>query len=157
MGIAGGWFGVQNRCWVLSKAAVQRLFPLFESRCLFMAGNPRQPRGFGAAGARFWKETIATFDFSEESGKLLILEHACKVTDVIAQLEKAASSAPLTCLGSARQTQIHPLISEIRFQRGLLAQLVTKLGLPETEEAAQERAENLTRVRRKAARLRLAL
>ncbi len=121
-----------------------------------MSSNPRQPRGFGAAGARFWKETVGTFDFSEESGKLLMLEHACRVTDVIAQLEKAAASAPLTVLGSARQTTINPLISEIRFQRGLLAQLVAKLGLPETEEAAQERAEQLTRVRRKAAKLRLA-
>lgn len=121
-----------------------------------MSGNPRQPRGLGAAGKRFWTSSVQVFDFSEESGKLLILEHACKVTDVIAELERAAAKAPLTCLGSARQTQIHPLISEIRFQRGLLAQLVTKLGLPETEEAAQERAEHLTRVRRKAARLRLA-
>jgi hypothetical protein len=121
-----------------------------------MTNNPRQPRGLQAAGERFWKRTVATFDFAEESGKLLLLEHCCKVADVIAELEKAAAKAPMTCLGSARQTTIHPLISEIRFQRGLLGQLVAKLGLPETDEAAQERAEQLSRVRRKAAHLRVA-
>lgn len=120
-----------------------------------MSSNPRQPRGLGAAGARFWKETVAVFDFSEESGKLLMLEHACRVTDVIAALEKAAAGAPLTVLGSARQQTINPLISEIRFQRGLLAQLVAKLGLPETDEDRQERDEKLSRVRRKAAKLRV--
>jgi len=120
-----------------------------------------QPDGLGPAGEKFWVQTVTAFDFGSdedfvESGKLLLLEQAAKVCDVIAALELAASDAPLTVLGSARQQTINPLISEVRFQRGLLAQLVSKLGLPETEAEARQRAEKLSATRSRVAKLRLA-
>jgi hypothetical protein len=53
--------------------------------------------------------------------------HACRVSDLIAELERAAAKEPLTVRGSAGQKVIQPLISEIRFQRGLLARLLARL------------------------------
>lgn len=61
---------------------------------------------------------------STSRAKLEILAHACRVSDTVAGLERAAAKEPLTVRGSAGQKVIQPLISEIRFQRGLLAQLL---------------------------------
>ncbi|MBA8960132.1 hypothetical protein JOJ86_003423 [Rhodococcus percolatus] len=87
-----------------------------------------------------------------EPHKIEILTQACKVTDKIAELEAAQKGQPLTVLGSARQLTIHPLIAEVRFQRGLLAQLLGKLGLPDTDEALEAKAEKISQTRRKAAK-----
>jgi hypothetical protein len=67
---------------------------------------------------------IVEFELDDEPHKVEILTHACRVTDTIVELEKAAKKEPLTVRGSAGQKVIQPLISEIRFQRGLLAQLL---------------------------------
>jgi hypothetical protein len=36
------------------------------------------------------------FDFSEEPGKVHLLTQACRVADIIAELDDAADEAPLT-------------------------------------------------------------
>ncbi|MDV6246875.1 hypothetical protein [Rhodococcus opacus] len=113
--------------------------------------KPRMPRGLGSAGQKLWRTTLDEFELEAEPHKLEILTQACRVTDKIAELESAQKGQPLTVLGSARQLTIHPLIAEVRFQRGLLAQLLGKLGLPESEEVEAQKAENLTATRRKAA------
>ncbi|QNR39681.2 hypothetical protein BJP76_19290 [Mycobacterium avium subsp. hominissuis] len=65
--------------------------------------------------------------------KLECLTHACRVADTISQLERAAAKEPLVVLGSARQKTINPLISEVRFQRGLLVSLLSKLNFADEE------------------------
>jgi hypothetical protein len=87
----------------------------------------RKPRGLKAAGARLWETVMDEYDLDAEPHKLEILQHACRVADVIAKLERAAENEPLIVLGSARQKTIHPLIAEVRFQRGLQAQLLARL------------------------------
>lgn len=89
--------------------------------------RPRKPRGLGAAGSRLWERVLETYDLDEYPEKLECLEHACRVADVIAELEREAGKQPLIVLGSARQKTINPLISETRFQRGLLVSLLSKL------------------------------
>lgn len=93
------------------------------------------------------------FDLEAEPHKVEILSHACRVTDRIAELESAQRSEPLTVLGSARQLTIHPLIAEARFQRGLLAQLLSKLGLPDTDEQIEAKREAVSAVRGDAAKV----
>ncbi|MDJ0400881.1 hypothetical protein [Rhodococcus rhodochrous] len=97
--------------------------------------KPYKPRGLGTAGTRLWETTIDQYQLEDEPHKLELLTQACKVSDKIAELEKAQEGQPLTVLGSARQVTIHPLISEVRFQRGTLATLLGKLGLPDAEES----------------------
>lgn len=91
-----------------------------------------------------------------EPQKVEIQTHACRVTDKIAELDRAQRSEPLTVLGLARQLTIHPLIAEVRFQRSLLAQLLGKLALPDTDEQIEAKREAVSAVRRatsKAAKL----
>jgi hypothetical protein len=83
-----------------------------------------------------------------------ILAQACRVADIAAELDEAADQAPLTVRGSQNQPVINPLIAEARFQRGLLAQLIGRLGLPDTEEEQAEQAESLSRKRADAGRQR---
>ncbi|GAB3228761.1 hypothetical protein [Mycolicibacterium hippocampi] len=109
-------------------------------------------------GQKLWRTVTDEFDLENEPHKVALLTQACRVADRIHQLETAAAKEPLTVLGSAQQKVIHPLISEVRFQRGLLAQLLGRLGLPDTDEAIADKAEKLLQTRRRAtksARLRV--
>lgn len=85
------------------------------------------PKGLGYQGQKLWKSIVNEFDLAVEPHKLRMLFDACKTADLIDQLEKGMAGEPLTVLGSARQRTIHPLVSELRFARGLLAQLLARL------------------------------
>ena len=80
------------------------------------------------------------FDFTDEPHKVHILTQACRVADVVAELHEAADEAPLTVKGSMGQQAISPFIAEARAQRALLAQLLSRLGLPDTDEESQAKA-----------------
>lgn len=95
---------------------------------------PKAPKGLGSAGNALWRSVLTDYWMDGESHKLSILEEACRVKDRISELEAAMAGEPLTVLGSARQLTIHPLIAEVRSQRGLLAGLVKSLQLPDGEE-----------------------
>ncbi len=94
----------------------------------------RKPRGLKASGSRLWETVNEEYELEYEPAKLEILAHACRVSDAIAGLERAAAKEPLTVRGSAGQKVIQPLISEIRFQRGLLAQLLARLNFEGQED-----------------------
>lgn len=94
----------------------------------------RVPAGLDAAGKKLWKSVTEVFDFTEEPGKVQVLAQACRVADVIAELDDAADEAPLTVKGSMGQQVISPFIAEARAQRALLAQLLGKLGLPDNDD-----------------------
>jgi hypothetical protein len=112
----------------------------------------RSPAGLGAAGGKLWRSTVEVFDFTDEPHKLQILTQACRVADIVAELDEAADEAPLTVKGSMGQVVISPFIAEARAQRALLAQLIGRLGLPDTDEVQAEQAAKLSRTRRHAAR-----
>ena len=57
----------------------------------------------------------SVFDFRAEPHLLAILEQACRTRDEIDRLEVGMDDQPYTVLGSARQVQVHPLVSEARF------------------------------------------
>nr|QNR39436.1 hypothetical protein BJP76_07375 [Mycobacterium avium subsp. hominissuis] len=107
----------------------------------------RKPTGLGTAGSKLWRTVTDTFDFEDEPAKVHILEQACRVADIVAELDEAANEAPLTVRGSMGQPVISPFIAEARAQRALLAQLVGRLGLPDNDED-----DNLSARRIKAAR-----
>jgi hypothetical protein len=111
----------------------------------------RAPAGLGLAGGRLWRSTVEVFDFTDEPHKVHILTQACRVADVVAELDEAAEEAPLTVKGSMGQQVISPFIAEARAQRALLAQLLGRLGLPDTDEESQVKAERLSRTRRRSA------
>lgn len=109
---------------------------------------------FGPAGARLVESITATFDFSEEPGKLAILARAARTADTIAALEAEAATQSLTAKGSMNQVVINPLIAEARAQTSLLDKLLKSLGLPESDEETAAKAEQRQRRAKKAAQTR---
>jgi hypothetical protein len=109
------------------------------------------PKGYKAAGQKLWRTVNAIFELDEEPHKVELLTQACRVADIVAELDRAAVKAPLTVRGSAGQQVISPQLAEARFQRGLLATLLGRLGLPDTDEAVADKAEKLSQTRRRAA------
>ena len=109
---------------------------------------------FGPAGTRLVETITTTFDFSEEPGKLAILERAARTADTIAALEAEAATQSLTAKGSMGQAVINPLVAEARAQTSLLDKLLKSLGLPDTDEATAEKAEQRRRQAKKAAQTR---
>lgn len=109
---------------------------------------------FGPAGARLVESITATFDFSEEPGKLAILARAARTADTIAALEAEAATQSLTAKGSMGQAVINPLVAEARAQTSLLDKLLKSLGLPDSDEDTAAKAEQRQRQARKAAQTR---
>jgi hypothetical protein len=112
----------------------------------------RSPAGLAPAGKKLWRSTVDVFDLTDEPHKVQILTDACRVADIVAELDDAAAEAPLTVKGSMGQPVISPYIAEARAQRALLAQLLDRLGLPDTDDESQAKAEQLSRTRRRSAK-----
>jgi predicted aminopeptidase len=117
-----------------------------------MATRLRVPNGLGAEGRKLWKDIVGEFDFEGEPHKRRVLFDACAVADMVQRLSEAATEAPLTTLGSQRQEVAHPVHTQLLAAREQLARMLGRLSLPETDEALAEKAEKLSRTRRKAAR-----
>ena len=83
-----------------------------------------------------------------------VLTQACRVADIIAELDKHAAEAPLTVKGTQGQPVIQPTLSQARFQRALLAQLLGRLGLPDNDEEADDPKTRRRNAARKAAKAR---
>lgn len=115
---------------------------------------PSPPEELGDAGTDLWIRVNQEFDMTGEPGKLAILEQACRTVDQIEELERAREQAPLTAKGSAGQLVIHPLIQEVRQQRGSLNSLMKSLGLPETDEETAAKAERRSKAGKTAAKAR---
>lgn len=112
------------------------------------------PEGLGEAGLDLWTSITTTFDFTDEPGKLALLERAARTSDQIHRLEAEAADAPMTAKGSMGQLVIHPFIAEIRSQTTVLNTLLKSLGLPESDEETAERAARRSRAGRTAAQAR---
>lgn len=95
----------------------------------------RKPAGLGAAGGALWRSVVgystdgATVEFRPD--EVAILVTACRTADTVAAIERALVGEPLTVEGSAGQQVLNPLVSEVRFQRAALAQLLGRLRLPD--------------------------
>lgn len=115
---------------------------------------PASPEHLGEAGTDLWIRVNTEFDMSQEPQKQAILEQSCRTVDQIALLEEAREQAPMTAKGSAGQLVIHPLIAEIRQQRGSLNTLMKSLGLPDSDEDTLDRAARRSEAGKKAAKAR---
>lgn len=89
------------------------------------------PRGLKAHGRSLWRRITGDFELRED--EITVLEAACRTFDTIARLDAELVDAPLTVPGSAGQLREHPLLSEVRQQRALLARLLHQLHLPDSE------------------------
>ena len=86
--------------------------------------------------------------------ELIVLENAAKTIDLVAKLDLAMADQPLVVPGSQGQLREHPLLSEQRQQRALLARLLAQLKLPESDELDAFRGQQRQDSARSAARAR---
>ena len=91
----------------------------------------RMPNGLGYQGQKLWKAVTGEYNICNAPHKQRILQDACETADLIDEMKKGQRGEPLTVKGSQQQPVIHPLISELRFARALLAQLLARLNFEE--------------------------
>lgn len=94
----------------------------------------RVPAGLQKPGKALWRRITSEFDLQNDPDKAELLFQACKTADQIAELDEAATEAPLTVKGSMGQPVISPFIAEARVQRALLAQLLARMNFAESGE-----------------------
>jgi len=118
------------------------------------ARKPSQPPGLAAAGRALWRAVVGAYVLRAD--EVALLTHAARTADIVAGIEAELAGAPLMVAGSQGQERAHPLLTEIRGQRALLAGLLKQLGLPDaTVVAAGPAAPSEASARaRKAARAR---
>lgn len=114
--------------------------------------EPTIPEGLGKAGVTLWNSLHEEIEFGAH--ELRMVEDACRVADVIARLDEASLNSELVVKGSTGQPVISPTIAEARNQRSLLANLLSKLKVPMSEEKEQKQALSRSEQARKAANAR---
>jgi hypothetical protein len=93
----------------------------------------KPPSGLRAGGKALWLAVAGPFILTP--AELSMLAEACRTTDELARLEKAARELPsLITTGSTGQDRMHPILGEIRAHRMLLERLTTALNLPDDLE-----------------------
>lgn len=96
--------------------------------------KPGAPSGLGSAGKKVWSGIVSVYDLRPD--ELATLEDACRLTDMIDELDKAwkQDGSPLTTKGSMGQLVAHPMVSEIRVHRMARNALWRQLKLPDSPE-----------------------
>jgi phage terminase small subunit len=94
---------------------------------------PRPPDGLDASGRRLWRAIVKEFDPSP--AELELLRQACRVLDVLDQLDEVAA-AEGAVIDSPQGRKAHPAVVEGRQQRLAFGRLLAALGLDEADEAA---------------------
>ena len=94
-------------------------------------------KGLCTVGKRMWRRILAGYELRPD--ELFLLENACKVANAVARLEAAMQGEPLMVKGSMNQLREHPLLSEARQQRALLARLLGQLKAPRGGQPAVSR------------------
>ncbi len=90
------------------------------------------PRGvFDKPGKAAWERLVGSLPdgWSFDPRELEILTEACKVRDLIGELETAIGDHGAMVSGSKGQKVVNPAYAELRQQRALYAQLLGKLEL----------------------------
>jgi len=97
----------------------------------------KAPNGLGTAGSSVWKSITSKYELRAD--ELVTLEDACRISDMIDELDKAwaEDGRPMTTAGSMGQKVIHPLIGEIRTQRMARNALWRQLKLPDDASGAE--------------------
>lgn len=94
---------------------------------------PPAPAALGPRGRKLWRLITSTYELRLD--EVVLLEETCRVLDDAERLRLALVGADLLVPGSAGQLRAHPLLTELRQSRALLAQHFRQLGLPDMDAA----------------------
>jgi hypothetical protein len=92
----------------------------------------KTPAGLGRRGGAFWRQAVATYEFTEP--EFVILHEACRTLAEIEDLEAALTSGELMVAGSTGQPRVHPAVAELRQHRLALGKLLASLALPDEDD-----------------------
>jgi len=109
----------------------------------------KTPTDLGPAGLELYEQLHDKAEFGPH--ELRLVEDAARVTDIIDRLDQAALIEPLVVKGSTGQPVINPVIAEARVQRRLLADLLTAVKIPLSDDREAEQAKARSDQARKAA------
>lgn len=90
--------------------------------------TPTPPRDLGPAGRDLWRKVLATFELDDHELPALLL--AAKQLDDVARLEALLVSDGLVVIGSAGQTRLSAVVTELRQARLAASRLLDALALP---------------------------
>ncbi len=116
------------------------------------AKKPAPPPKLGRSGATLWRQIVAGYELRPD--ELRLLADACRTADMVDAMEKMLSNDSLMTTGSMGQDRPHPLLTEIRGHRALLATLLKQLALPDDAVRAAVRPSATTIRAQTAARAR---
>jgi hypothetical protein len=105
--------------------------------------NVEAPSGLGARATRLWEQITSGYDLRAD--ELVVLEDACRETDLVDRLEVELRDQPLMVKGSMGQEVASPLVSELRQHRAVVARLLAQLKLPDEGGQAREDASTAAR------------
>jgi P27 family predicted phage terminase small subunit len=99
----------------------------------------RAPKNLDPEGRALWRSIasqVAGDGLQLDQRELKLLESACREQDMLARIELALETAPLTVKGAQSQLVAHPLIGEARRSRAQIASLLKAIGLDDPSVAA---------------------
>lgn len=91
---------------------------------------PRRPARLGKHGTDLWTSIVPDYDLRPD--EIRVLSDACREADIIGRLEDELTDSPLMVKGSMGQLTASPLVSEVRMHRVVLANLLSKLKIPDS-------------------------
>lgn len=104
-----------------------------------------KPDNLGPDGSRLWDDIAGNDTFSLRPDEFRILAAACAQLDTVKALElEFAKSPEYLVKGSAGQKVLNGIISEARLGRAELSRLLKALSVPDDEERARQRAEDVS-------------
>jgi hypothetical protein len=92
------------------------------------------PLGFGDKGAALWESYASRYQLRAD--ELRYLEDACRLADVLGDLQSAARGAQTLVKGSMGQDVLNPLIAEQKTFATSIAGLLARIKLPVQKAAA---------------------
>lgn len=93
------------------------------------------PKNLAAAGNALWTSIADAYELRPD--ELRVLGQACREEDLIALMQVELDGSPLMIGGSMGQQVVHPLVSEVRQHRTVLAALLRSLKLPDEQGEAK--------------------
>jgi hypothetical protein len=110
----------------------------------------QMPDDLGSEGQKLWQDIAEGEDSWSEDirpDEYRILELACRALDDLDEMRQTfeGQGREWVVKGSTGQPVINPLKSEIRFLTATFAALVKQLAIPDTEERALARADEISR------------
>ena len=87
------------------------------------------PENLGSKGSALWDSISTKYELRPD--ELRILGEAARELDLIDKMESTLAGADLMTTGSMGQPVMHPMVSEVRQHRTVLAALLRSLKLPD--------------------------